>query len=107
MLTTAAAEKHLEEIKRHLNITWDDEDTDEKLIEQMLDAEYALNHKLGAEVDYFSAGQERRLYRAYMLYSWNDCLDEFDQAYMGEIYQLRRKYEVAKFKEEQANEDES
>lgn len=99
MLTTETANGKLDSVKRHLNITWEDDDTDEKLIEQMLDAEIALNHKLGAEADYFSAGQERRLYLAYMLYSWNDCLDEFDQAYMNEIYQLRRKYEVAAVRE--------
>ena len=107
MLTIETANGYLKEVKRHLNITWEDDDTDKKLIEQMLDAEYALNHKLGAEADYFSAGQERRLYLSYMLYSWNDCLDEFDRAYMGEIYQLRRKYEVAQYKEEQEDEPET
>lgn len=84
----------LDAVKRHLNVTWTDEDTDAKIKDMMLDAEYALNHKLGAEVDYFSPGMERRLYLAYMLYCYNDCLNEFDAAYRSEIYQIRHKYEV-------------
>lgn len=84
----------VDQVKRHLNITWTDGDTDAKVIDMILDAEIALNHKLGAEVDYFSPGQERRLYRNYLLYAWNDALNEFDAAYRAEIIQIRHKYEV-------------
>ena len=84
----------VDQVKRHLNITWSDGDTEAKVIDMMLDAEIALNHKLGAEVDYFTPGQERRLYLNYMLYAWNDCLNEFDAAYRAEILQIRHKYEV-------------
>ena len=95
MLTATTARSNMDPVKRHLNITWSDTDTEAKLIDQMRDAEVALNHKLGAELDYFVPGQERRLYLAYMLYSWNDCLNEFDGAYRAEIMQIRHKYEVA------------
>lgn len=95
MLTATSARANMEPVKRHLNITWSDTDTEAKLIDQMRDAEVALNHKLGATIDYFVPGAERRLYLAYMLYSWNDCLNEFDSAYRAEIIQIRHKYEVA------------
>lgn len=85
---------YIESVKRRLAITWEDVDTDEQLREMMLDAEYALNHKLGGEVDYFSAGQERRLYLAYIQYAWNGVLDEFDEAYKSEILQLRHKISI-------------
>lgn len=94
MLTLETAMAQMASVKRHLNITWSDEDTDSKLVDQMMDAEIALNHKLGAAIDYSVPGPERRLYLAYMLYSWNDCLNEFDSAYRAEIMQIRHKYEV-------------
>lgn len=84
----------VDRVHRHLNITWTDEDTEDRLIDMMLDAEITLNHKLGAEIDYLSPGQERQLYLNYMLYAWNDCLNEFDEAYRAEILQIRHKYEV-------------
>lgn len=82
------------QVKRHLKITWSDTDTDNQIKDMMLDAEAALNHKLGTEFDYFKPGQARRLYLDYILYAWNDCLNEFDKAYMSEIYQLRHIVEV-------------
>lgn len=92
--------KVLEAVKQHLNITWSDSDTDTKLINMMLDAEIELNHTLGAEIDYFAPGMERRLYMNYMLYAWNDCLNEFDSAYRAEIYKIRHKYEVKGMKKD-------
>lgn len=89
----------VDQVKRYLNITWSDTDTDAKVIDMMLDAEIALNHKLGAKVDYFTPGQERRLYLDYCSYAWNECLNEFDGAYRAEILQIRHKYEVAAAKE--------
>lgn len=88
------SEEQLKRVKRHLNITWEDEETDAKIIDMMTDAEPALNHKLGAELDYSAPGAERRLYLDYLLYAWNGCLNEFDSAYMAEIYQLRHKHAV-------------
>ena len=50
------SENFLAECKRHLNITWDDDDTDEKVMDEILDAEATMNHKLGAEIDYTQYG---------------------------------------------------
>lgn len=83
-----------EKVKRELNITWHDPDTEAKILDKILDAEITLNHKLGAEIDYLKPGQERQLFFAYMLYVWNGCQNEFDKAYKDEIYQIRHKYEV-------------
>lgn len=105
MLNATTARSNMDPVKRHLNITWSDTDTEAKLIDQMCDAEIALNHKLGATINYFVPGAERRLYLAYMLYSWNDCLNEFDSAYRAEILQIRHKYEVAAAREDDADEE--
>ena len=93
------SENFLAECKRHLNITWDDDDTDEKVMDEILDAEATMNHKLGAEIDYTQYGQEHRLFLAYLLYLHNDCPNEFDQAYGREILQVRHKYEVMQYAE--------
>lgn len=97
MIVQTSDEKWLplfERVKRHLNITWSDDDTDSKVIDKMADAEQSLNYLLGAECDFFSPGMERQLFLNYMLYSWNDCLNEFENAYCSEILKIRHKYEV-------------
>lgn len=93
------SEDFLAECKRHLNITWNDDDTDEKVMDEILDAEATMNHKLGAEIDYTQYGQEHRLFLAYLLYLHNDCPNEFDKAYGREILQVRHKYEVKQYAE--------
>lgn len=84
----------LECVKRKLSITWSDEDTDAKLQDIIDDAREAMNHKLGAEIDYTAPGMERQLFLAYCMYVWNNCEDEFDKAYLSEILTIRHKYEV-------------
>ena len=88
------SEDKLNAVKRHLNITWSDEDTDEKLSDMMMDAEVELNHILGAEIDYFCPGMARRLYMNYMVYVWNECINEFEDAYRKEINRIRRLFKV-------------
>ncbi|MCQ2499740.1 MAG: hypothetical protein MJ117_00165 [Lachnospiraceae bacterium] len=79
----------LDSVKRQLTITWDDEDTNGKLLDMMEDAEQELNHILGAEMDYSAPGMARRLYLNYMLYAWNECLNEFEDAYRKDILRIR------------------
>lgn len=107
MLTDKNVRSYLDPVKRHLHITWNDTDTEQRLIDQMFDAEAALNHKLGAEINYFVPGAERRLYLAYMLYSWNNCLEQFDRAYTAEILQIRHKYAIAANKWSEGEDDET
>ena len=83
-----------DKVKRHLKITWVDNDTDLKILDMMADAEQSLNHLLGAECDYSSPGMERQLFLNYMLYAWNDCLNEFESAYCAEILRIRHRYEI-------------
>ena len=82
-------DEYLDQVKRHLSVTWKDTDTDDRIADMMLDAEAALNHLLGASADYFKPGIDRELYLAYLLYAWNNCLNEFDSAYRTEIIRAR------------------
>ena len=81
---------YLSAVKRYLKITWSDTETDNEIWMKMCRAEYVLNDKLGAEFDYFSAPcLEQSLYLSYMLYAWNNCESDFDEAYKNDILQIR------------------
>ncbi|SFJ33316.1 Phage gp6-like head-tail connector protein [Terrisporobacter glycolicus] len=88
----------LQELKEHLNITWDEEETNRKLERIINDAILTLNWKLGAKIDY-SEGQEHNLFLNYCMYAYNNCTNEFDSNYFNEIMQLRQKYEVINYEE--------
>lgn len=91
---TNITDENLLAIKRHLKITWNDEDTNNDVKDKMLDAIDKLNDLLGAEPDYFSPGSARELFKNYMLYAWNDCLNEFNSAYRDDILRVRHKYAI-------------
>lgn len=87
-------EKLLQELKNKLMITWNDLDLENRLKSIIEDSEHALNFKLGATIDYSLPGMEHSLFLNYCMYSYNNCLYEFDKNYMNDIYQIRMKYEV-------------
>lgn len=88
----------LDLLKQKLNITWNDEKTDNKLNSIIDDAKIVMNHKLGAEIDYSAPDEAigRILFLNYCMYAWNDCLEEFDSAYKAEILIARSYYGVKK-----------
>ena len=97
-----ASEELLGLVKRELAITWDDIDTDADIEALVSDAIPSLAFKLGireADVNFETAGQERRLFLNYCHYLYDDIGEEFDKAYKSEIIQLRSKYEVKYGKE--------
>ena len=83
----------LQRLKEKLNITWTEEETENRLQTILEDAVLTLDYKLGADVDY-SSGMERSLLLNYCMYAWNNCEDKFDDNYFNSIMQLRQKYEV-------------
>ena len=91
-------DKLLQEVKDHLNITWDEEETNRKIERIIKDAIAILNWKLGAEIDYSEEeGQEHNLLLDYCMYAYNQCTNEFDNNYFNEIMQIRQKYEVIQY----------
>lgn len=91
----------IEQVKRKLNITWSDEETDKRVNDIIASATPILKHKLGiADVDYdFSApGLENLLFLAYCMYEWNHAVNEFDANYANDIAQCRAIREVSHYK---------
>lgn len=91
-------ENLLSQVKRKLNITWSDTDTDKRLSDIIQSAILALKHKLGIadpNFDFSGAGMENTLFLAYCFYEWNHCVNEFDDNYANNIAQVRAIHEAA------------
>jgi len=89
------------QVKRKLNVTWDDDDTTARIEEIMESAVPDLKHRLGItdpEFDFSVAGDENTLYKNYCLYEWNHCLNEFFVNYAEMIAQVRARNDVAYYK---------
>lgn len=87
----------IDQVKRKLDITWVDEDTDRRVEDIMESAKPILLHKLGitdSDFDFSKSGRENLLYLAYCLYEWNHSANEFDDNYANEIAQCRAVHEV-------------
>ena len=94
----------LGQVRRKLNVTWDDEDTTARIDEIIASAIPDLIHKLGiadADFDFSAPGAENTLFLAYCLYEWNHAIADFDLNYERMIAQVRARHEVAYY---QANE---
>lgn len=98
----------IEQVRRKLNITWEDDDTTSRIEEIIASAIPSLKHKLGIFVkdfDFSIAGAENTLFINYCLYEWNHCLNEFDDNYANDIAQIRAIWAV-KYEEEVRNDAE-
>lgn len=90
-------ERLVAQVKRKLNITWNDEDTTNRVNDIIQSAVPTLKHKLGIadpEFDFSEYGDENTLFLAYCLYEFNHCTNEFDDNYSNLIAQVRAKHEV-------------
>lgn len=100
-------ENLLAQVRRKLNITWDDADTNARVEDIVQSAIPAMIHKLGIadpNFDFSVPSMENNLFLAYCFYDWNHCLNEFDENYANNIAQTRAKHEVAYYGEESSNE---
>jgi hypothetical protein len=84
-------------VKRKLNITWDDEDTNARVDDIMDSVGPYLCHKLGLspEFDFSAPGTERDLFLSCCLYEWNHIpRDEWEENYKHTIADVRARLEV-------------
>ena len=88
----------IDQVKRKLNITWYDEETDRRVNDIIASATPILIHKLGiadAGFDFSLPGLENMLFLTYCLYEWNHAANEFDSNYANDIAQCRAIREVS------------
>lgn len=91
-------------VKRKLNITWEDSDTNARVEDIMSSVDPWLRHKLGiadAEFDFNAPGTERDLFLSCCLYDWNHIpRDEFEENYKHTIADVRAVHLVAHYRKE-------
>lgn len=101
-------EKLTDQVRRKLNITWNDPETDARVAEIIEAAIPYLLHKLGItapEFDFSAPGTENMLFLACCLYEWNHAtMDEFEENYHRTIANVRAQYEVKYYEEAAQNE---
>ena len=98
-----------EQVKRKLNITWEDDDTNARVKDIIQSAIPDMVHMLGIadpDFDFSESGAENLLFLAYCLYEYNHSSNEFEDNYSRKIAQVRAKYEVEQYKEAVVNADE-
>ena len=90
----------LAQVRRKLNITWEDTDTNNRVRDIMRQARAKMFEILGivdTKFDFSGEGTENMLYLAYCLYLYNHCENEFDDNYREDIMQTRAKHEVKQY----------
>lgn len=75
----------LADVKNYLNITWDDEATDAKIVGLIASAAAYLDSKLGGQPDYKADGMPRTLLMEYVRYARDSALDVFESNYLALI----------------------
>ena len=100
----------LAQVRRKLNITWSDDDTNERVTDIIENAIPIVKRKLGiadnVEFDFAARGEENSLFLNYCLYEYNHIANEFDDNYSNNIAQVRAKNEVKYYEESVAAENE-
>lgn len=84
----------IDEKRRNLNVTWNDEETDKKINDTYTMAEALINDYAGVTVNYSTDIVAAQLVHDCARYIWNQVLDEFESRYSSHINALRHKYEV-------------
>lgn len=93
-------EKLFEQVKRKLNVTWDDMDTDQKIKDIMLSAVNIISNQIGAGkgLDFTVPGIENTLVLSLCLYLWNNVeMNLFYENYETLILQARAIHEVEEY----------
>lgn len=96
----------LADVENYLNITWQDQATDDKIRGLIADSTVYLDAIGGGTMDYESDGLPRELLMERVRYLISDALDVFENNYMSLINQFQNSRRVMNFgveSTEQAN----
>ena len=93
-------EKLFAQVKRKLNITWNDDETNANVQDIIQSAIPTMLHKLwiaDPDFDFSEYGDENTLFKAYCLYDFNHCTNGFGDNYSNMIAQVRQRHEVGHY----------
>lgn len=85
----------LDTLKSYLDITWQDEHTDDKLSGILARAKDLLVQYAGTDLINFADGTaEQQLLLDLCRYIWNNASEDFETNYLSDLLMLRAKYQV-------------
>ena len=87
--------------ENYLNITWNDQATDDKVCGLIASGTAYLDLK-GGVLDYEADGMPRTLLLEYVRYGYSSALDVFETNYMNQILTMRHERLVEKYAAENA-----
>lgn len=101
------AHDYTDELKRKLNITWDDAATDARIADILAQAPDIIATRLGLPIpegstasDAIAADPEAHaLLISYCYYAWNHAEDAFWQSYLMDVYTIQNRLAVDAFLE--------
>lgn len=82
----------LELIKRDLQITWNDEETEKLLIDYIEDGMEVLQNDVGTSINFDEDKIAKGLLRTYVRYAWNKSEEYFISNNLERILKLEVKY---------------
>ena len=88
---TAIPAALLADVKNYLNITWDDQATDDRIRSLIASATADLDDYAGEELDYLSDGLPRTLMMDHVRYARDEALDVFENNYRTQLVRLRNR----------------
>lgn len=89
----------LADVKNHLNITWEDQATEQKLCGLIAAASVYLDGKGGAALDYEADGLPRTLLLEFVRYARDEALDVFENNYTALILAMQGERMMAEYAE--------
>nr|DAF59944.1 MAG TPA: Head Tail Connector Protein [Siphoviridae sp. ctGz830] len=86
----------LEEIKNYLNITWEDEDIDNKLKSLIEQSKQSIKNLMGADIDFTKNLEMKELLFNRVRYAYNNAIEYFESNFAHEILRLQLQEGVKK-----------
>ena len=88
-----------DEVKRYLDITWTDEETEKNVDDYIRSAKQYLNETTGTNINYEEDIKARDLLKDHCRYQRNKCIEFFGTNFLSDLTTLRFKYAIKDSKE--------
>lgn len=89
----------LQDVKNHIDITWNDEEIDKKVNGYIKSGIAKINSLSGSWNSFMTPGIARDLLFTYCLYAFNKIANEFEINYLSDILKLQIASEVEEYED--------
>lgn len=95
----------LRDAKRHSGITWEDGDTDARMISILRRGMAYLDSRIGPQPSYEREGEAKGLLMDYARYHWAGAGKDFESDYLSDLLLLSLRTEAGRMEESEAAEE--